>query len=54
LRTLTGQLWHEGCSRTLSDAPRHWSHTMGDVLYLGYVVGFFLLTWAFVKLCERV
>jgi len=27
---------------------------MGDVLYLGITVGFFLLTWAFVRLCERV
>jgi hypothetical protein len=27
---------------------------MGDVVYLGIAVGFFLLTWALVKLCERV
>jgi hypothetical protein len=27
---------------------------MGDVLYLGLSVLFFGLTWAFVKLCERV
>jgi hypothetical protein len=27
---------------------------MGDVLYVGLVVLFFGLTWAFVKLCERV
>jgi hypothetical protein len=26
----------------------------GDVLYLGLAVGVFALTWAFVKLCERV
>jgi hypothetical protein len=26
----------------------------GDVLYLGLTVLFFGLTWAFVKLCERV
>jgi len=27
---------------------------MADVWYLGLVVGFFALTWAFLKLCERV
>jgi hypothetical protein len=27
---------------------------MDDVLYLGLTVGFFALTWALVKLCERV
>jgi hypothetical protein len=27
---------------------------MDDVLYLGLAVGFFLLSWAFVTLCERV
>jgi len=27
---------------------------LGDVLYVGLVVAFFGLTWAFVKLCERV
>jgi len=27
---------------------------VADVLYLGITVGFFVLTWAFVKLCERV
>jgi hypothetical protein len=27
---------------------------MGDLLYLGITVGFFLLTWAFVRLLERV
>jgi hypothetical protein len=27
---------------------------MSDVLYLGLAVGFFALSWAFVKLCERV
>jgi hypothetical protein len=26
----------------------------GDVLYVGLAVVFFALTWAFVKLCERV
>jgi hypothetical protein len=26
----------------------------GDVLYVGLAVLFFGLTWAFVKLCERV
>ncbi len=31
-----------------------WRDVMGDVLYLGLTVGFFLLTWAFVTLCERV
>jgi len=25
-----------------------------DVLYVGLSLGFFALTWAFVKLCERV
>jgi hypothetical protein len=34
--------------------PRRRRIAMADLLYLGYVVGFFLLTWAFVKLCERV
>jgi hypothetical protein len=27
---------------------------MADVLYVGLVLVFFGLTWAFVKLCERV
>jgi len=27
---------------------------MADLWYLGLVVGFFALTWAFVVLCERV
>ena len=27
---------------------------MGDLLYIGLAVLFFGLTWAFVKLCERV
>ena len=27
---------------------------MADVLYVGVAVVFFGLTWAFVKLCERV
>lgn len=26
----------------------------GDLLYLGLTIVFFGLTWAFVKLCERV
>jgi hypothetical protein len=25
-----------------------------DVLYIGLAVGFFALSWAFIKLCERV
>jgi hypothetical protein len=34
-----------------------WRATMGlagDVLYIGLALLFFGLTWAFVKLCERV
>jgi hypothetical protein len=27
---------------------------VGDLLYIGLAVLFFALTWAFVKLCERV
>jgi len=27
---------------------------MDDILYLGLTIGFFALTWALVKLCERV
>jgi hypothetical protein len=27
---------------------------VGDVIYLGLTLLFFALTWAFVKLCERV
>jgi hypothetical protein len=27
---------------------------VGDFLYIGLAVLFFALTWAFVKLCERV
>jgi hypothetical protein len=27
---------------------------MDDLLFLGLALGFFALTWAFVKLCERV
>jgi hypothetical protein len=26
---------------------------MGDVLFLGLVVGFFALSWAFIALCDR-
>jgi len=26
---------------------------MGDVVYLGMTVGFFVLTWALIRLCER-
>jgi hypothetical protein len=29
----------------------HWA---ADVVYLGLAAAFFALTWAFVKLCERV
>jgi hypothetical protein len=29
-------------------------NVVGDLLYLGLAVLFFGLTWAFVKLCERV
>jgi hypothetical protein len=32
--------------------PRRCS--VSDLLYLGLVVGFFGLSWAFVELCERV
>jgi hypothetical protein len=35
-------------------APDSWRWAMDDVLYLGLTVGFFALTWALVKLCERV
>jgi len=27
---------------------------MNDLLFIGLAVGFFVLTWGFVKLCERV
>ncbi len=27
---------------------------LGDALYIGLALFFFALTWAFVKLCERV
>ena len=26
---------------------------MADIVYLGIVVGFFALTWALIRLCER-
>jgi len=26
---------------------------MADVVYLGVTVGFFVLTWALIRLCER-
>jgi len=26
---------------------------MADVMYLGVTVGFFMLTWALIRLCER-
>jgi len=26
---------------------------MADVVYLGMTVGFFVLTWALIRLCER-
>jgi hypothetical protein len=41
-----------GDVRPAATAPRR--NVMADALYLGLAVGFFLLTWAFVKLCERV
>jgi hypothetical protein len=49
-----GWSWHHACchDRGLCATPRRF--VMADLLYLGYTVGFFLLTWAFVKLCERV
>jgi hypothetical protein len=28
--------------------------SLADLLYVGLVLGFFALTWALVKLCERV
>jgi hypothetical protein len=40
--------------RPAAGSPRPWRCVMGDMLYLGITVGFFLLTWAFVRLCERV
>jgi len=27
---------------------------MGDVIFIGLAVGFFLLSWLFVRLCARV
>jgi len=27
---------------------------MGDLIYIGITLGFFGLTWAFIRLCERV
>jgi len=26
---------------------------MGDAMYLGMTVGFFVLTWVLIRLCER-
>jgi len=26
---------------------------MADIVYLGMTVGFFVLTWALIRLCER-
>jgi len=26
---------------------------MGDALFVGVTIGFFMLTWALVRLCER-
>jgi len=26
---------------------------MGDVLFVGVTVGFFVLTWALIRLCDR-
>jgi hypothetical protein len=34
--------------------PRAMEAPMSDVIYLGLAVGFFVLSWAFVTLCERV
>jgi hypothetical protein len=35
--------------------PRGWKERiMGDLVYVAVTVGFFALTWAFVRLCERV
>ena len=33
----------------VEEAPR----AMNDVLYAGLVIGFFALSWAFIKLCDR-
>jgi len=27
---------------------------MGDLVFIGLSIGFFLLTWLFLRLCERV
>jgi hypothetical protein len=27
---------------------------VGDLAYLGLTLGFFLLSWAFVRLCDRI
>jgi hypothetical protein len=32
---------------------RKGAHDVIDALYVGLVVGFFVLTWGLVKLCER-
>jgi len=47
---LTGPLRSAGYSRFVEGAM----DLVGDLLYVGLAVGFFGLTWAFVKLCERV
>jgi len=40
--------------RAAADRRRPMETVMADIAYLGLVVGFFVLTWAFARLCDRV
>ena len=34
-------------------APREETSIMGDAIFVGVTIGFFGLTWALIRLCER-
>ena len=42
-------MWSERTSRRIEP-----EHPLMDAFYLALIVGFFLLTWGLVRLCERV
>jgi hypothetical protein len=33
--------------------PNEWGLAMNDVLYVSLALGFFALSWAFIRLCDR-
>jgi hypothetical protein len=41
------------CRRSASSSSRVGEVDMADLVFVGLGVGFFLLSWGFVRLCER-